>query len=61
MMRLTTDKGIVTISSEVFTNIAGMAASSCFRGERYGGPLCYGWTGAFVTPGSHGKRRAGYL
>ncbi len=30
MMRLTTDKGVVTISSEVFTNIAGMAASSCF-------------------------------
>lgn len=30
MMRLTTDKGVVTISSEVFTNIAGMAASTCF-------------------------------
>lgn len=30
MMRLTTDKGVVTISSDVFTNIAGMAASNCF-------------------------------
>ncbi len=30
MMRLNTDKGVVTISSDVFTNIAGMAASSCF-------------------------------
>ena len=30
MMRLTTDKGVVTISSAVFTNIAGMAASNCF-------------------------------
>lgn len=30
MMRLTTEKGVVTISSEVFSNIAGMAASSCF-------------------------------
>ncbi len=30
MMRLTTDNGVVTISSDVFTNIAGMAASSCF-------------------------------
>ena len=30
MMRLTTEKGVVTISSEVFANIAGMAASSCF-------------------------------
>ena len=30
MMRLTTEKGVVTISSEVFTNIAGMAASQAF-------------------------------
>lgn len=30
MMRLTTDKGVVTISSEVITNIAGMAATNCF-------------------------------
>ena len=30
MMRLTTDNGVVTISSDVFTNIAGMAASACF-------------------------------
>ena len=30
MMRFQTDKGVVTISSDVFTNIAGMAASNCF-------------------------------
>ncbi len=30
MMRLNTEKGAVTISNEVLTNIAGMAASSCF-------------------------------
>jgi uncharacterized alkaline shock family protein YloU len=30
MMQLNTDKGVVTISSDVFTNIAGMAASNCF-------------------------------
>ena len=30
MMRYDTDKGAVTISSDVFTNIAGMAASNCF-------------------------------
>ena len=30
MMHLTTEKGVVTISSEVYTNIAGMAASSAF-------------------------------
>ncbi len=30
MMRFDTDKGTVTISSEVFTNIAGMAATNCF-------------------------------
>jgi uncharacterized alkaline shock family protein YloU len=29
-MRLTTGKGAITISSDVFTNIAGMAASNCF-------------------------------
>ena len=30
MMRFQTEKGVVTISSDVFTNIAGMAASNCF-------------------------------
>lgn len=30
MMRFNTDKGVVTVSSEVFTNIAGMAATNCF-------------------------------
>ena len=30
MMRLTTDKGVITISSDVITNIAGMAATNCF-------------------------------
>lgn len=30
MMRLNTDKGVVTISSDVVTNIAGMAATGCF-------------------------------
>ena len=30
MMRFTTDKGTVTISTDVFTNIAGMAATNCF-------------------------------
>ncbi len=30
MMRFDTDKGVITVSSEVFTNIAGMAATNCF-------------------------------
>ena len=30
MMRLNTDKGVVTINSDVITNIAGMAATNCF-------------------------------
>lgn len=30
MMRLATEKGTISISSDVFTNIAGMAASTCF-------------------------------
>lgn len=30
MMRFNTDKGVITVSSEVFTNIAGMAATNCF-------------------------------
>ncbi|MDD6023482.1 MAG: Asp23/Gls24 family envelope stress response protein [Oscillospiraceae bacterium] len=30
MMRLNTEKGLVTISTNVFTNIAGMAATNCF-------------------------------
>ena len=30
MMRLNTEKGVVTISNEVFSNIAGMAASAAF-------------------------------
>ena len=32
MMRLNTEKGVVTISSEVFSNIAGMAARSVSDG-----------------------------
>ena len=36
MMRYQTDKGVVTISSDVFTNIAGMAASNCFGREAMG-------------------------
>ena len=30
MMQFENEKGAVTISNEVFTNIAGMAASNCF-------------------------------
>ena len=30
MMRMNTEKGVVTISSDVFTNVAGNAASSAF-------------------------------
>ena len=30
MMRLTTEKGIITISNEAFTDIAGIAASAAF-------------------------------
>ena len=30
MLKYNTEKGTVTINSDVFTNIAGMAASNCF-------------------------------
>lgn len=30
MMRFETDKGVITVSSQVFSNIAGMAATNCF-------------------------------
>lgn len=46
MMRFQTDKGVVTISSDVFTNIAGMAASNCFGVKGMGSPFGHRWTGA---------------
>lgn len=30
MMRFETDKGVITVSDQVFSNIAGMAATNCF-------------------------------
>ena len=52
-MKLQTEKGEITISSDVFTNITGAAATNCY-GRGHGDALQDGRSGASAPPGGHG-------
>ena len=53
-MKLQTEKGEITISSDVFTNITGAAATNCYGVKGHGDALQDRRSGASAAPGVHG-------